>query len=625
MGFFSSRKAEDNENYVIAASGGTGGGSVVHVIRSRFYGRKGKEREEEPPTYLSPPNASVAQTPATSASPFAPRSSTSNRTPGPSILRNQHNHSLPSPLSSPITATRVRDDAHFKAASAALRKTTDTVTYVLQQCFSISLVLSTPPIMQDYVGRATQRAGRCEFRGSVEVRGYGFFGVRGMNFCSSDDEYRLLRQNLFERFATSTAVPTENPVVPAARPRPNKTSPDGQVPSRPLSNFSIDVPRPTSIHSRNSMASGVADLFRRATGRTASKDVSDTSSVWSATSTASNIFKLPRVLSRKGSVSSVRTDISRAQVDTISISSRRGGHASSSQGHSDTSHFSPTSRSTAASIRRMATPPSSFPARIIGQEPKISSNIYSMFDEDNLKTSQEIKDEIMAVEAEAKRLMDAFNGLELTTLTKNQRHHIRPTIRSTDWGKGSNGESTWTGSNGRSRVDLTDNDGLSVQSRTSGGTSPSFDPSSMSRSAHSIRKAGRPKATSNQLLSMGSISRPSSLHRKNSSSSVLSIERRGGRVLKPPPVPVLPTMYLHSASRSNVSLTRSAGHLPMMPEEDKSMSGTTDTLRVEQDEEDEMEDIRRRREEVSVRYEARLEYLRAKLKGAQLHEKLLRK
>jgi hypothetical protein len=63
----------------------------------------------------------------------------------------------------------------------------------------------------------------------------------------------------------------------------------------------------------------------------------------------------------------------------------------------------------------------------------------------------------------------------------------------------------------------------------------------------------------------------------------------------------------------------------MMPEEDKSMSGTADTLRVEQDEEDEMEDIRRRREEVSVRYEARLEYLRAKLKGAQLHEKLLRK
>lgn len=126
--------------------------------------------------------------------------------------------------------TRVGDDAHFKAASAVPRKTTDTVTYVIQQCLSISLVLSTPPIMQDYVGRATQRAGRCEFRGSVEVRGYSFLGVRGMNTYSSDDEYRLLRQNLFERFATSTVVPTEDPVVPAARPRPNKTgtSPDGQ-------------------------------------------------------------------------------------------------------------------------------------------------------------------------------------------------------------------------------------------------------------------------------------------------------------------------------------------------------------------------------------------------------------
>lgn len=601
MGFFSSRKAEDNENYVIATTGGTGDKSVVHVIRSRFYGRKGKEREEEPPTYLSP-DASVAQTPATSASPSAPRTSTSNRSAGPSVLRNQNDHSLPStpskkkpsPLSSPITTTRVRDDAHSKATSAVPRKTTDTVTVTLAERLNELAVANSEGLL-------------------------------------NDDEYRLLRQNLFERFATSTAVPTENPVVPAARPRPNKTgaSPDGQVPSRPLSNFHIDVPRPTSIHSRNSMASGVADLFRRATGRTASsgtKEISDTSSVWSATSTASNIFKLPRVLSRKGSVSSVRTDTSRAQVDTISISSRRGGHASSSQGHSDTSHFSPTSRSTAASIRRMATPPSSFPGRIIGQEPKISRNIYNVFDEDNLKTSQEIKDEIMAVEAEAKRLMDAFSGLELTTLTKNQRHHIRPTLRSSEWGKGSTGESNWTGSNGRSRIDLLDNDGLSVQSGTSGGTSPSFDPSSMSRSAYSVRKAGRLKATPNQLLSMSSKSRPSSLRRENSSSSVTSMEKRGGRVVKPPPVPVLPMMHLHSASRSNVSLAArsSVGYLPIMPEEDKSMSGT-DTLRLEQDEDDEMEDIRRRREEVSVRYEARLEYLRAKLKGAQLHEKLLRK
>ncbi len=46
---------------------------------------------------------------------------------------------------------------------------------------------------------------------------------------------------------------------------------------------------------------------------------------------------------------------------------------------------------------------------------------------------------------------------------------------------------------------------------------------------------------------------------------------------------------------------------------------------MEEEMEREMEDIRRRREEVSMRYEARLEYLRAKLKGAQLHEKLMKK
>ena len=39
----------------------------------------------------------------------------------------------------------------------------------------------------------------------------------------------------------------------------------------------------------------------------------------------------------------------------------------------------------------------------------------------------------------------------------------------------------------------------------------------------------------------------------------------------------------------------------------------------------ELADIRRRRTEVTQRYEARLEYLRARLKGAELREKILRK
>lgn len=53
-------------------------------------------------------------------------------------------------------------------------------------------------------------------------------------------------------------------------------------------------------------------------------------------------------------------------------------------------------------------------------------------------------------------------------------------------------------------------------------------------------------------------------------------------------------------------------------------SGEDRAMAIDGDEE-EMEEIRRRREEVMMRYDARLEYLRARLKGAQLHEKLLRK
>lgn len=47
---------------------------------------------------------------------------------------------------------------------------------------------------------------------------------------SSDDEYRLLRQNLFERFASGSAVPVEAPLVPMSKPagssaEPRSTSP----------------------------------------------------------------------------------------------------------------------------------------------------------------------------------------------------------------------------------------------------------------------------------------------------------------------------------------------------------------------------------------------------------------
>lgn len=49
------------------------------------------------------------------------------------------------------------------------------------------------------------------------VSSYGIFIV--LILVYSEDEYRMLRQNLFERFSSVSNIPTENPIVPAMLPR----------------------------------------------------------------------------------------------------------------------------------------------------------------------------------------------------------------------------------------------------------------------------------------------------------------------------------------------------------------------------------------------------------------------
>lgn len=295
----------------------------------------------------------------------------------------------------------------------------------------------------------------------------------------------------------------------------------------------------------------------------------------------------------------------------------------------DETLISPTARP-AGSIRKLAAPPSSFPGgRGLAQETRNTNSVYNVFDEEHLVTVKDITQEILNVEAEAKRVMDAFSGLEVTTLAKVQRGQTRPSLKSADLGKNSNGESQWgLDSDGHRRINLAD-DTVSMRSGISIGTAPSMTPS-IPRSAYSTKKIGRSKMSINSSAVL-TISRPGSLHRKNSSSSVTS-EKRLAKSAIPPPVPALPNSisqgHLKAASVSNLSLARSTGHLPMntVPEDEgMSTSGTVKSLRVDEEVETEMDEIRRRREEVSHRYDARLEYLRAKLKGAQLHEKLMRK
>ncbi len=183
---------------------------------------------------------------------------------------------------------------------------------------------------------------------------------------------------------------------------------------------------------------------------------------------------------------------------------------------------------------------------------------------------------------------------------------------------------------------------MSLHSTTSNGTN-------LSAQRSPVRS---PRPAPNATL----VSQPVSLGRKPSLSSISS----RGRSVTTSGAPYLPTLpsslgRLWSGSSSSVNLTRSTNHLPLAPvaegDSRESVEGHKRHLHLDtssyaflrtgpasprkngvfEDDGDiaalevEMAEIRRRRAEVMGRYEERLGYLRAKLKGGELHEKLLRR
>lgn len=221
--------------------------------------------------------------------------------------------------------------------------------------------------------------------------------------------------------------------------------------------------------------------------------------------------------------------------------------------------------------------------------------------------------------------MDAFSGLELSTLTKRRRTAatsprdsvatLVPDLRG-----------TLSVRRQRKDSDAADGDAGSMRSATSAGTTQS----TTSRRGRPALKPGGPVQMQTSGLLSASSSRVGSLHRKNSASSVgssrlgIGTNGSGNGNLMVPPVPPLPLGMSLGQMGSTPSLTRSTGHLPMgVVREDEAV--LTIDLDDERDFGQEMDELRRRRDEVAARYEARLEYLRAKLKGAELHAKLLHK
>ncbi|KAH9924676.1 uncharacterized protein BXZ73DRAFT_50426 [Epithele typhae] len=604
MGFFSARRAEDLH------SSAQDDGSVVRVIRSRFYGgkAKGKEREGE---------------------------------------GSSGSHAYTSSLSDPSTSftAKAADKRSITGSIRALRTSTSTRNW--------------PP---DTSTISTRRSGNvgdmASSRTSTDIitvtlaQRLNELATANSEGLLSDDEYRLLRQSLFERFASGSAVPTETSLVAMSKPlstaesRSDLASNAGR---RLSSHFHVqpNSVRTPSISSKKSISSTVTGLLRRATSKRvvsnpADMNGSDSMSVYSMASSPPERVTLPRKLAKQNSDTSLRTDASSARMSQ-SFNRRTiiGNHtfAATDPGPLPTvSSPSSASRSRTRSGSRTA-PPSSFHGSSKGIESTYTHiNMSEIPDDDTVESVQDIKHQIELVEAEGLRLLDAFNGLELSTLTRRGR---KPPVIPPLPSHGSLNDGSWPTGTLRPGKDV---DTLSYKSSGSG------------RTAKSLKRSpsfGAKPRTSAPGSSTTLVSPSHSIMRKPSQSSVSSRGRNGFPAL---------TGHLATASTSTVNLTRSTNHLPLETVEETdtksartavSRNGSAKTPRtpisptsrsevgstssgnrrgpahVDEEElmmmEAELADIRRRRAAVTARYESRIEYLRARLKGAELREKILRK
>jgi len=440
----------------------------------------------------------------------------------------------------------------------------------------------------------------------------------------------LLRQSLFDRFAGNSTVPTETPLVPlsvgtrsTAREHGAQLSPGHR--RRPSSHFDVRTTGGgSSIQSKRSFSSTVSGLLRRATSSNKGSvyddsQRSDTTSIFSFNSISR---KSSRGLSKQTSATSLRSDVT---------------DFPTSPSHSRIATSPSTSRSSTRS-RRHAPPPSAFNVKIPPTPPPkdVPPADLDASDDPPPESAQDIRREIESVEAEGRRLLDAFNGLELGALVRHTQHTLAPIpVISTSFDEGpwSSGTSVMTHERGSIRGG-TDADTLSMHSN-----------GSSVRTMLSSTKSPTVSRVRRQRLNGGHMDTGSL--RLQSSGSTISLRSKAGASVAnvSSPLAVRPMERLKSGSTSTVNLTRSNGHLPLATVNEDSSTRTsrdgeqflsTDSTiavsrpssevysSVDHPGAEETAEIRRRKAEVTARYEARLEYLRARLKGAELREKLMK-
>ncbi|KAG6862485.1 hypothetical protein C0995_000031 [Termitomyces sp. Mi166 len=344
----------------------------------------------------------------------------------------------------------------------------------------------------------------------------------------NDEDYYLLRKNLFEQHSTSALAPVEAPVLSVAGPGRTYTPVEYPVSHKP------------SLRRKNSFTVNVTNLLKRGGGDKTS--VSHTPSAPSAPPTKRGL--IPRLHKRATQLLSGRTDDKR--LTSSAGSSSTVTHPS----FIDSSHTQHPPNTPLRSPKPIAIP--AFPSNQLNTSP--SSEI---FDYTDLYTTKDIRAAIIALEAEAQRLLEAFDDLESMTLLRVAQQNARRLRAATP----EHVITVMDGSNWRR-----------------------YTPQSQLPERRVFRPATVETVTDNSSARFG--------------------------------VP------------SNSSLSRSSSHLPLRRLVESESEDVTDADRPgtgDTDTHPEVFEVQRRRDEVIARYHARLGYLQARLKTAELHERLLRR
>ncbi|KAJ7170777.1 hypothetical protein C8R43DRAFT_1120515 [Mycena crocata] len=440
----------------------------------------------------------------------------------------------------------------------------------------------------------------------------------------NDDEYRLLRQNLFERYSGGVEIVSVNP--------PPVVKLVSAAPSRRKHVELVDQPSPRAqVTATRSKTSGVAGFFRRATGRKSPSP---------APTSAIKLSFIPRMFSKKpDDALASDTDSSGTRHSSSPSLSRKasGGDVYSSpstkpQGLVPTSPTRPSALPSPIRPNFEAAPGSpsrsTFAISVPSKYDVIPGGSNDIFDDDNLQTSEAIRKAIMAVEAEGRRLVTAFNDLETSAVIRyRQEHpqrqrsgsnapsHRRPSISPLPSSDSSQHAKSRSRSNSQRHI-LPNSDAQSVRSSSSLRTSKST--ASLLRSASPPPTFSQSTPPPTSAWTALAPRRLPSLRRKGSASSISSQTTN--------PFLSVGCAAAPGLSRTS-SVSRSTGHLPLPVPSHGSGSTMMELLNNTPPGEggEELTEVRRRRTEMVGRCEARLEYLRAKLKGAELHEKLLKK